>query len=370
MLEQDLFDDLLGGGLILVANGDVWKRHRDMLLHGFHQNSLSLAVGDIGRRTIRFFNEVPTERVIDAQDLLQHLTFNIMCYFALGVETDEIDTLAGKKDHHYHHHSQGCSFTLSVLDVIETGLSVADLWYFVLDHTQKRFIAPFRTWDYYLTEDDKKYNVAMATLRAIINKGVDKELAGPSKGEEEGVSSLLTFMVQEHKNNPEAFTRKNIVQHALTFLFAGHDTTTNLASFMFYHIGLDPNIKAQCVAEVDELFAGKGPDELPTMKDIKAIRYLRMVAKETLRLYPGAPLRGRDLREEVTFNGVKFPPTAFLLDFLSVHLDPEYWPNPEVFDPERFSEEQEKSRSAPTTLSLSAPITSHTHTHTSLFVLS
>lgn len=319
-----MFGDLLGGGLILISNGEKWKRQRELLMNGFHQNDLAVAVDEVARRTTKYLSRVPLGQPFDVQEEFQHLTFDVMCYYALGAELDEVDTRG-------------------------TGQTVSELWYGVLDHTTGRFIAPFHYWDYITTPGVRKYNLGMKLIRGLINKSIDRELANPSpsaKGRSSvGHASLLSYMVEQHRESPQDMTRQDIMQQALTFLFAGHDTTSNLAAFMAYHIGKDPKIKAQCVAEVDELFAGKGPEDLLTMKEVKSARYLRMVAKETLRLFPGAPVRGRILREaDQVVEGLTFPESFLFIDFLSVHLNPEFWPNPEVFDPERFSEERERDR--------------------------
>ena len=115
---------------------------------------------------------------------------------------------------------------------------------------------------------------------------------------------------------------------------------------MFYHLGNDPEVKQRCYAEIDELFSGKQPGELPSFSDIKGLRYLRMVLKETLRLYPGAPMRGRSaVQDDSPVESLAIEKDMIVVfDFLSCHLNPEYWPDPERFDPERFSEEQERLR--------------------------
>lgn len=116
---------------------------------------------------------------------------------------------------------------------------------------------------------------------------------------------------------------------------------------MVYNICSDPVVLDRCLAEVDALFEDKPADYLPTFADIKSLRYLKMTLKETLRLYPGAPLRGRMSVQVDSLGKQKISlekNQAIALDFLTPHLNPEYFPDPEKFDPERFSEDQEKQR--------------------------
>jgi len=83
---------------------------------------------------------------------------------------------------------------------------------------------------------------------------------------------------------------------------------------MIYHIAKDPSIKQRCIAEIEELFGEKPIDYVPTLDELKKISYLRKVIKETLRLYPGAPLRGRTL-----IKGFLFSFFVFLFFFFLLH---------------------------------------------------
>lgn len=100
---------------------------------------------------------------------------------------------------------------------------MAQLWYDVLDHTQWRFISIFPYWKFYETEAVKRYNFGMKTLKEIINQAIDTEMAKKpaAEGEEPEGKSLISSMVQQHNENPESFDRNDMIQHALTFLFAG-----------------------------------------------------------------------------------------------------------------------------------------------------
>ncbi|XP_059311302.1 cytochrome P450 71D2-like [Lycium ferocissimum] len=90
--------------------------------------------------------------------------------------------------------------------------------------------------------------------------------------------------------------------------------------------------------EVREVFKGKenGIDQT----DIQKLKYLKMVVKETVRFHPLAPLLApRESREECEINGYIIPKgTMALVNFWAISRDPNYWQNPETFDPERFNE--------------------------------
>src|SRR5690606_31880770 len=93
--------------------------------------------------------------------------------------------------------------------------------------------------------------------------------------------------------------------------------------------------------EVDQVLAGR----LPTAEDLEALPYLTMVVKETMRLYPAAPLIGRRASADTTIGGYLIPAGSDVrLSPWVTHRHPEYWGQPQRFDPLRFTPEREAER--------------------------
>ncbi|XP_049535220.1 cytochrome P450 4d2-like isoform X2 [Anopheles darlingi] len=130
-----------------------------------------------------------------------------------------------------------------------------------------------------------------------------------------------------------------------TFMFAGHDTTTSCISFACYHLSRNPAIQQKVYEEIQEIV---GPDaariEL-TNSTLQDLRYLDLVIKETLRINPSVPIFGRRSAGDMTIDGVPVPKgMEFGVLIYALHNDPELYPEPERFDPERFSEEAQAAR--------------------------
>lgn len=126
----------------------------------------------------------------------------------------------------------------------------------------------------------------------------------------------------------------NIRHQMVTFLIAGHETTSGLLSFAIYELLKQPAVLARAREHVDDVLRGRTPtfDSLPTLT------YLDQILKETLRLWPTAPAFAVRPFESTTLGGT-FPvePHQTLLFLLpAIQRDPVVWADPERFDPDRM----------------------------------
>lgn len=87
-------------------------------------------------------------------------------------------------------------------------------------------------------------------------------------------------------------------------------------------------------------------DKVPDLNDIASMKYLEKVIKESQRIYPSIPMFVRQLKNNVDLEGgYTIPKGAEVSIFVyMLHRDPKVWPDPEKFDPERFSQEASKNR--------------------------
>lgn len=124
------------------------------------------------------------------------------------------------------------------------------------------------------------------------------------------------------------------------FLLAGHETTATSLAFALHLLARHPEARARAQEEIDALpsqpFTAATADQLP---------YLTRVLKETMRLYPAAPLVGRRAVEETEIDGHVIPAGADVLIAPWVtHRHPAHWTDPDRFDPDRFTPDQETAR--------------------------
>ncbi|GAB2925403.1 cytochrome P450 [Streptomyces heilongjiangensis] len=137
----------------------------------------------------------------------------------------------------------------------------------------------------------------------------------------------------------------NVRYQVLTFLIAGHETTSGLLSFALYMLTKHPEALARAQAEVDALWGDTDQPE-PTHGDVGKLTYMRQVLDESLRLWPSAIGHAVEAREDTVIGG-KYPVRKgqhVLVLHAALHRQPEWGDNVELFDPERFSPEREAER--------------------------
>ena len=134
---------------------------------------------------------------------------------------------------------------------------------------------------------------------------------------------------------PDA-TRQQKLDHALTLLLAGHETTANAMTFAIYLLGRHPAALAQVEGELDHVLQGRAP----TSSDYPKLKYLRNVMEETLRLFPPAWMVGRKNLVPLEIDGYQVKPGSILLapQWL-MHRDSRYFASPDQFRPERWDEQ-------------------------------
>lgn len=148
---------------------------------------------------------------------------------------------------------------------------------------------------------------------------------------------LLALMLQgKDPVTGEGLSDENIRYQMVTFLIAGHETTSGLLSFALHLLLKHPEVLQRARAEVDDVLG----QELPRVEQMGKLQYIDQVLNETLRLWPTAPAFALWPYEETVLGG-RYPmrrsETALVLVPM-LHRDPSVWGNDaERFDPDRFS---------------------------------
>ncbi|MFF0200714.1 cytochrome P450 [Streptomyces sp. NPDC005017] len=172
---------------------------------------------------------------------------------------------------------------------------------------------------------------------SYMERTVDRLVAERRASGETGGGDLLDLMLRTaHPETGEKLSAENVRRQVITFLVAGHETTSGALSFALHYLALHPEAAARARAEVDRVW---GDADTPGYEQVAKLRYVRRVLDESLRLWPTAPAFAREAREDTVLAGthpMRRGAWALVL-IASLHRDPEVWgPEPERFDPDRF----------------------------------
>ncbi|EFA10751.1 cytochrome P450 monooxigenase CYP4Q9 [Tribolium castaneum] len=137
------------------------------------------------------------------------------------------------------------------------------------------------------------------------------------------------------KNEDNLIDDEGIREEVDTFMFEGHDTTAVAICFALMCIACHPDIQERIFEEIEETFSD---DTKPDYKSLQELKYMERCIKEVLRLYPSVPFIARSLGEDiVTYSGHKLKAGSMVhLHIYDMHHNPQVYPDPEKFDPDRF----------------------------------
>lgn len=156
-----------------------------------------------------------------------------------------------------------------------------------------------------------------------------------------GRESTLLTMLKEAEADPDfpEFDHQQVVDEMKQYLWAGTETTALTLAWCLYLLSTNPEIKAKVRQEAFDV-CGDGD---PTWENYNDLTYTRQVILETMRLYPPVWALIRTASADDEIDGVKIKAgDNIVLCSYAVHHNPKYWPDPEKFDPDRFSKENLK----------------------------
>lgn len=302
---------VLGNGLVL-SDGDFWRRQRRLAQPAFHRQRIAgfcrTMTEATERMLARWDTAGPQERLLNINDEMMHLTLEIAGKTLFSIDlTGEADTV-------------GQAFSLANT--------------YIGGMTSK----PFGTLRMRLPgAANRRFRAAVRTLDEVVQKIITER----RRHNEDNGDLLSMLMLTRDEETGETMNDRQLRDEVMTLLLAGHETTSNALTWTWYLLSQNPDVEAKFHAELAEVLAGR----TPTVEDLPKLKYTRMILDESLRLYPPVYVLARAGIEADQIGGYDLPPQAIItMSTYHTHRHPDFWPEPEKFDPERFSPEQEAKR--------------------------
>jgi len=286
---------LLGKG-IMTSEGELWKRQRYMMQPLFHRRVITAfaeLIAQANDRCIERWEGLARRgELINLTDEMSELTLEIVLRSIFGRGLDRLSQQLG-----------GNPFE------VVTKEQSRDL----------QFAYKFRS----------------------LTKLVAQLIAQRRATEEEHFDYLAMLMNARDKDSGAPMGERELIDEIMTLLVAGHETTASGLNWTWYLLSQHPRVESRLHAEIDA--AAHVP--APTLTEMEELRYTRQVIDESLRLYPPGWVLSRRTIEADVLGGYPVPAgTNVLLPLYLLHRHPQFWKNPETFEPERFAPEHEAQR--------------------------
>ncbi|XP_070169053.1 cytochrome P450 4C1-like isoform X3 [Polyergus mexicanus] len=225
-----------------------------------------------------------------------------------------------------------------------------------------RFFRPWlwSDWLYNLVPSGRKYHSGLNIVHKFTKEVIRKRKIarqsrnGTAKSENEDGEfdigkrkrkAFLDLLLDQNEKDETPLTDDELRAQVDTFMFAGHDTTAIAITWTLFLLGNNLEHQEKVHEELEEVF--KDSKTPASVKELSQLMYLDRIIKETLRLFPSVPMISRKLTEDVKIDDYTLPKGAtVILGIALTHLNPEVWPDPKKFDPDRFLPDNSKHRNA------------------------
>jgi cytochrome P450 len=177
---------------------------------------------------------------------------------------------------------------------------------------------------------------AMRIIERTVAETIEHRRTHPSD------SPDLLGLLLSASDEQGALTPRRVRDEATTFMLAGHETTANALTWMWYLLALNPDARELMLAEVD---AALENGRRPTIADVERLPWTTACFQEAMRVMPPAWVIPRRCVQEDEIDGYRIPRGATVfVPIHGIHHDPRFWPDPDVYDPARFLPENAKGQ--------------------------
>ncbi|KAA3663672.1 MAG: cytochrome P450 [Chloroflexi bacterium] len=306
----DTFKIVAGNGL-LNSDGDTWLQRRRIAQPAFHRQRLAGMTGimaDEAAKLCQLWQTDPRyENPVDIEQEMLQLTLPILtkALFNLDVSGQEAELVHTIED--------------------------------ALNYVMFRAQFPIPTISKWPLPVNRRYQQAMETINGMV---YDLIKTRRHEGDDRG-DVLSLFLATQDADSGKGMPDEAIRDELVTLIIAGYETAATGLTWLWYLLSQHPNIMSTLQAELDTALGKQGP----TGDDLQKLPYLRGVVHEAWRLYPPSWVvsRAAIAADEIGGKPVE-PGTLIIISPHVMHRNPEFWPEPERFDPKRFMEGRENGR--------------------------
>lgn len=290
---------IVGSGL-LTSNGALWRRQRQAIQPAFQRERVEAMIPLMAARTEEMLAGWRRAGAADrdiSRDMAR-LTLEVVTQALFGIDAGESAAEIGD------------SFRVLSRRALErVGSLSARLGFFSMP-------------------EKRPVKEARRRLHAVVAKLIAERRRRPP-----GADLLSKLLEARDEESGRAMSEAQLQDEVTTLLLAGHETTANALSWTFYLLSEHPEAARAVEDEVDRVLGA----EAPIAASAARLNWCRAVLQESMRLYPPAWLVSRSAIEEDVIGGYAVGRRALVsISIYDTHRLPDFWPEPEKFDPRRF----------------------------------
>jgi cytochrome P450 len=291
---------VLGQGLV-TSQGELWQRQRRLMQPVFQRSNLASLHSQIvtaGNNLLARWRLLGDGAEVNLADEMMQVTLEVITQ---------------------------TMFSTSVLDKIEHIAPALDT---LLRYAAKSVMNPLRMPLFIPTQANREFNAASALLDEVIYGIIQQR-----RTQKTVHNDLLAMLLNASDDNGELMSDKQVRDEVTTIFTAGHETTANLLTWTLYLLARHPDVLAKLRQELDTLLQGK----TPTAEDLQQLVYTRAVLNESMRLRPPVGIMMRKITKDTEIGGYSLKQGGLaIFSIYNIHHHPDFWQQPEQFDPERF----------------------------------
>ena len=309
-----MYMPILGNGLV-TSEGDFWRQQRKLSAPAFHGGRMAAYAGEIIDSVKRVVHSWKAQEraaggavIRDIHDDAMRLMLEITCRTLFGADL--------------------CPEPNAIGRAMEEALLAID--------TRFRRVIPVPDW--FPLPSTLRLRRAVRTIDTAVAVVIEHHRAS---GHGVASTDLLSTLLRASDDRGSAMTDGQLKDEVRTLLLAGHETTALTLTYSLYLLARNPQCQAKLQAELSAVIGG---GEAPTPDDLPKLVYAHRVIAESLRLYPPADVLGREAIADCSVGGFKITRgTNIFMSTWVLHHDPRYFAEPESFDPDRWTDEFERS---------------------------
>ncbi len=302
----------LGNGLVTNADPHSHKVQRKLAQPGFHFRRIQGYAETMSDYTDRYVARWGSDETRNIADDMFKLTMYIVSKTLFNTDMEFLESGADK---------------------------IGDAMAEIQDVTNQKFMQIFEIPEWLPTPNNRRLTAARKVLCNTIEEMLAAKHLGNGEYTDDG--DLMSMLLQARYEDGSAMSHQQIMDELITLFAAGHETTSNALTWTCYLLTQHPDVQARLQEELDTVLEGDNP----RFEDLENLKYTEMVIKESMRILPPVwTLSARQANEDIVIGDYFIPKdkTVFVSPYAS-HHNPRHFPNPDVFDPERFNEENEKA---------------------------